>query len=247
MSNDFMIFGIRPVIEAVKAGKEIDKVFVQKGLIGENSKDLMSLLRERHVHIQIVPIQKLQRLTRKNHQGVVCFISPISYTKLEDVLPFIYEKGTTPLVLLVDGVTDVRNFGAIARTAECAGVNAIVIAEKGGAQINADAIKTSAGALNKIPVCRIKAWKKTIEYLQASGLAVVACSEKGAKTIYDVDFNRPLAVIIGSEDTGVSEECLKESEEIAKIPIQGQIESLNVSVASGIVLYEVVRQRMSSN
>ncbi|PCH93456.1 MAG: 23S rRNA (guanosine(2251)-2'-O)-methyltransferase RlmB [Bacteroidetes bacterium] len=243
MGNDQLIFGIRPVIEALNSGKEIERIFVQKGLQGENAQVLLQLLKEKKVSYQLVPIDKLNRVTRKNHQGVVCLISPITYTNIEDVLPFVYEKGETPFILILDGITDVRNFGAITRTAECAGVHAIIIPEKGGAQINADAIKTSAGALHKIPICRVQSLVNAIEFLKGSGLKIVACSEKGNKEIHYLKYNDPLALIMGSEKDGISDPVMRSADEVASIPIKGEIGSLNVSVAAGIALYEVLRQR----
>ncbi|HHZ64129.1 MAG TPA: 23S rRNA (guanosine(2251)-2'-O)-methyltransferase RlmB [Flavobacteriales bacterium] len=240
---DQLIFGIRPVIEALNSGKEIERIFVQKGLQGENAQSLLQLLKQRRISYQLVPIEKLNRVTRKNHQGVVCLMSPITYSTVEDVLPFVYEKGETPFILILDGITDVRNFGAITRTAECAGVHAIVIPEKGGAQINSDAIKTSAGALHKIPICRVQSLVKAIEFLKSSGLKIVACTEKGNKEIHYLKYNDPVALVMGSEKDGISDACLRIADEIASIPIKGEIGSLNVSVATGIALYEVLRQR----
>lgn len=240
---DQLIFGIRPVIEALNSGKEIERIFVQKGLQGENAQSLLQLLKQRRISYQLVPIEKLNRVTRKNHQGVVCLMSPITYSTVEDVLPLVYEKGETPFILILDGITDVRNFGAITRTAECAGVHAIVIPEKGGAQINSDAIKTSAGALHKIPICRVQSLVKAIEFLKSSGLKIVACTEKGNKEIHYLKYNDPVALVMGSEKDGISDACLRIADEIASIPIKGEIGSLNVSVATGIALYEVLRQR----
>ena len=242
-NTEQMVFGMRPVIEAVNAGKEVENLLIQNNLQGENCSELMRILKHKGQRFQRVPIEKLNRLTRGNHQGVVCFISPISYTNLEDILPFVYEKGKDPLIVLLDGITDVRNFGAIARTAECAGVDGLVIPEKGGARVTADAIKTSAGALSKMPVCKTKSIESSIRLLQDSGVQVVACSEKGEKVLYDIEFNKPTALIIGAEDTGVSGSCLNLADEVVRIPILCEIESLNVSVASGVVIYEVLRQR----
>jgi len=244
--NDQMVFGMRPVMEAIKAGKEIDSILVQKGLKGENLNELMDLIHERKLHLKRVPSDRLNRMTRKTHQGVICFISPISYARLEDVLPTIYESGKDPLILLLDGITDVRNFGAIVRTAECAGVDAIVIPESGGARVTSDAIKTSAGALNIVAVCRTKEIVDAIRMVKDSGLNVVACTEHGKNDIYKSDFNQPVAVILGSEETGISKACLDLADQVAGIPIKGQIKSLNVSVAAGVVLYEAIRQRAIS-
>lgn len=239
-----IIFGIRPVIEAIKAGKEIDRLFVRSGLQGELSRELLALIKGRKLHFQYVPVEKLNRLTSKNHQGVVGFLSLISYNSIEDVLPCVYENGKTPLILLLDRISDVRNFGAISRTAECAGVDAIVIPLKDSAQINADAIKTSAGALNNVPVCKSGSLKETIKFLKNSGLQIVSCTESAEKTYNEVNYDLPTAIILGSEENGISEDYLKLSDELVKIPLRGEIESLNVSVAAGIVIYEVVRQRM---
>jgi 23S rRNA (guanosine2251-2'-O)-methyltransferase len=242
--NDSLIFGLRPIIEALKAGKEIDRLFVQNGLKNELSTELMSLLKKHNVPFQYVPVEKLNRLTTKNHQGVVGYVSTVTYQKIQDVLPLVFEAGKTPLVLILDRITDVRNFGAIARTAECSGVDAIIIPSKGSAQINADAMKTSTGALHTIPVCREDNLKSVIEYLRESGLLVIACTEKTADMYYQQDYTLPVAVIVGSEENGVSPEYLNAADAHAKIPLLGQISSLNVSVATGIILYEVVRQRL---
>jgi 23S rRNA (guanosine2251-2'-O)-methyltransferase len=240
-----MIFGLRPVIEALKAGKEIDRLFVQNGLKNELFGEMMSMLKKHNVLYQYVPVEKLDRLTSKNHQGVVGYISSIEYHKIENILPAVFETGKTPLILILDRITDVRNFGAIARTAECAGVDAIIIPNKGAAQINADAIKTSAGALHKIPVCREENLKQVINYLRESGLQVIACTEKTNNNYYELDFTLPVAIILGSEEDGISPEYLKLADGHAKIPLLGEIGSLNVSVANGIMLYEVVRQRLN--
>ena len=243
-ANDSLIFGLRPVIEALRAGKEVDRLFVQTGLKNELATELMSLLKKNNVPFQYVPVEKLNRLTTKNHQGVVGYISSVVYQKIQDVLPLVFEAGKTPLILILDRITDVRNFGAIARTAECSGVDAIIIPSKGGAQINADAMKTSTGALHTIPVCRENNLKETIHFLRESGLQVVACTEKTKEMYYQQDYTLPVAIIMGSEEDGVSPEYLKEVDAQAKIPLLGQISSLNVSVATGVILYEVVRQRL---
>jgi 23S rRNA (guanosine2251-2'-O)-methyltransferase len=237
------IFGLRPVIEAVKSGKEIEKVLIQDRLAGAIAAELKELLKEHGVLFQYVPVEKLNRLTRQNHQGVIAFISSISYQPVESIVPMIFERGETPLLLILDRVTDVRNFGAIARTAECAGVHCIIIPSRGAAQINADAIKTSAGALNSIPVCREHNLKFVIEYLQQSGIQVIACTEKTDQYYYTIDLTVPTAIIMGSEENGISGEYLKKADAKARLPLNGRIESLNVSVASGIILYEALRQR----
>lgn len=241
-----MIFGIRAVIEAIKSGKEIESLYIQRGLTGGIILELRSLLKENDMAFQLVPVEKLNRLTPKNHQGAVAFISPITYEKIENVIPAIYERGEVPLVLMLDGVTDVRNFGAIARTAECAGVHALIVPAKGSAQINPDAIKTSAGALYKIPVCRHESLFKTAKFLQESGLQLVACTEKTNDYLYQPDYTVPTAVIMGSEDNGISIDLIRISDHLAKIPMFGEIESLNVSVSAGVLLYEAVRQKMAA-
>lgn len=242
--NDSLIFGLRPVIEALRAGKEVERLFIQTGLKNELSTELMSLLKKNNIPFQYVPVEKLNRLTSKNHQGVVGYISSVVYQKIQDVLPLVFEAGKTPLLLILDRITDVRNFGAIARTAECTGVDAIIIPSRGGAQINADAMKTSTGALHTIPVCRENNLKETIHFLRESGLQVVACTEKTTDMYYQPDYTLPVAIIMGSEENGVSPEYLKLVDAQAKIPLLGQISSLNVSVATGVILYEAVRQRL---
>lgn len=240
-----MIFGIRGIIEAIKSGKEIESLYIQRGLTGGVILELRSLLKEHDLGFQLVPIEKLNRLTPKNHQGAVAFISPITYEKIENVIPGIYERGEVPLILMLDGVTDVRNFGAIARTAECAGVHALIVPAKGSAQINPDAVKTSAGALYKIPVCRHDSLLKTARFLQESGLQLVACTEKTNDSLYQPDYTVPTALILGSEENGISTDLMRISDHLARIPMYGEIESLNVSVSAGVLLYEAVRQKNS--
>lgn len=243
--NNFEIFGMHPVMEAIEEGKTIDKVLIQRGLQGDLSKELWDLIKANNINYQIVPIQKLNRLTKRNHQGVFAYISPVDYENTADVLMRVFEDGETPLFMILDRITDVRNFGAIARTAECAGVHAIIIAEKGGARINADAIKTSTGALHRISICKEHNLKNLIHFLQNSGLQVVACSEKTDDLMYDVDMRIPTAIIMGSEEDGISQEYLKLADKKVKIPMLGKTESLNVSVAAGLIVYESVRQRLS--
>ena len=238
-----MVFGIRAVIEAIRSGKEIESLYIQRGVAGGLLNELKTLMHEHGIVGQQVPVEKLNRITQKNHQGVIAVISPIVYQKIENIIPEIFEKGETPLILVLDGITDVRNMGAIARTAECAGVHAIVIPAKGSAQINADGIKTSAGALYKIPVCRHDNFMQTIRFLQESGLQLVCCTEKTKDDIYKPDYTSPTAVIMGSEEDGIRNEIIRISDHLAKIPMFGEIESLNVSVSTGIILYEAVRQR----
>lgn len=245
MKENEMIFGIRAVIEAVQAGKEIDKILVKRELQGELSKELFDVLRGTEIPVQRVPLERLDRFTRKNHQGVIAFISAVTYQKLEDIIPFLYEEGKNPFIVLLDGVTDVRNFGAIARTCECAGVDAIVIPAKGSVTVNADAIKTSAGALHVLPVCKEKSINQAIRFLQESGVRVFAATEKASEDYTAVTYDGPVALVMGAEDTGVSADNLRMCDRMVKIPQFGTIGSLNVSVAAGVLIYEVVRQRMN--
>jgi len=244
MEEDNLIFGTRAVIEALDAGKDIEKIFIQKGLSNELYHQLRNALKGQAVPIQIVPAEKLKRITDKNHQGVVAYLTQITYYSAEDLLATVFEKGRIPLILILDRVTDVRNFGAIARGAECAGVDFIIIPSRGAAQINGDAIKTSAGALHRLKVCREDNLKNTIEFLKEAGLQIIACHEKTDNLIYDADFTKPTAIIMGSEENGISNEYLKRSDMQVKIPMIGKIASLNVSVATGIVLFEAVKQRL---
>jgi 23S rRNA (guanosine2251-2'-O)-methyltransferase len=240
---DDLIFGIRAVIEAIQAGKEIDKVLIKKGLIGDLFKELFDLIRIHQIAFQYVPIEKINRISRKNHQGVLAFISPVALQRIEDIIPTIFEEGKTPFILILDQVTDVRNFGAIVRSAECAGVHAIVIPDKGSARINADAVKTSAGALHLVPVCRTRSMKETVTFLKDSGLKLVAATEKANCIYTDAQLTGPIAFIMGSEDTGIDQRLLALADEQVKIPVFGKIESLNVSVAAGLLVYETIRQR----
>jgi len=244
MKNKNIIFGIHSIIEAIKSGKEIEKLFLSKQSSGDSIKELFLIARKDNIPVQFVPLEKLNKLTSKVHQGAIAFVSEISYCSIEQIIPQIYESGKVPLILILDGITDVRNFGAIARTAECAGVDAIVIPLKGSVSINADAIKTSAGALNTIPVCREKSLLSTLQYLKDSGLKIVSVTEKTNERYYNNEYKLPLALILGSEDNGITQSLIEFSDEKAKIPILGTIESLNVSVAAGIILYEVVKQRL---
>lgn len=238
-----MVFGIRAVMEAIDSGKEIESLFVQRGLASALMQELKQLVKQHDITYQQVPVEKLNRITRKNHQGVIAVISPITYQRVEDVVPMIYEAGEVPLILVLDQITDVRNFGAIARTAACAGVHAIVVPKKGSAEINPDAIKTSAGALYKITVCRQDNLAKTAKFLQESGIQIVALTEKTEQDIYVPDYTVPTAIALGSEEYGVSDELIRLADHLAKIPMLGDIASLNVSVAAGVGVYEAVRQR----
>lgn len=247
MENKDFVFGLHSTLEAINAGKEIDRILIRKGLQGELYQELMKLVRQLDIPFQLVPVERIDRVTRKNHQGVVAFISPIAYQPITEIIPMLFEQGKVPLILLLDRVTDVRNFGAIARSAEVAGVDAILIPEKGAAQINADAVKTSSGALLTIPVCREKNLAATVRFLKNSGLRVIAATEKGAVNYFQRDMTQPLVLIMGSEDTGIDAALLKLADDWAKIPQFGTIQSLNVSVAAGILLFEAVRQRMMAD
>jgi 23S rRNA (guanosine2251-2'-O)-methyltransferase len=243
MEKTDMIYGTRAVKEAILAGKEIEKIMIQGGMNNDLIKDLITTAKSHSVPYTFVPEEKLKRLSSKNHQGVICILSAVSYSSIDNVIDRAYSEGREPFLVLLDRVTDVRNFGAVARTAECAGVDAIVIGEKGNAPISSDAMKTSAGALNHIAVCREKDLKRTLKLLRDSGIKVVACTEKAKATIYDADLTGPIALLMGSEEDGISDSLIREADELAKIPLKGKIESLNVSVAAGIAIYEVVRRK----
>jgi len=243
MQKTTQIYGIRAVIEAINADEPIDKVFIQKGLKGDLSRELEGLIRKNGINSSYVPAEKLNRLTKSNHQGVVANISPIIFHELETLVEKILETKKAPLFLLLDQLSDVRNFGAIIRTAECTGVDGIIIQKKGAAPVTADTIKTSAGAAFKVPIAKVDHIKDAVYYLQASGISVVAATEKTETNIYDISFIEPCAIVMGSEQRGISPSTLKAVDHLAKIPLLGEIESLNVSVACAVFLYEVVRQR----
>ncbi|WP_340063545.1 23S rRNA (guanosine(2251)-2'-O)-methyltransferase RlmB [Ascidiimonas aurantiaca] len=243
MQHQTTIYGIRAVIEAINSGKTIDKVFVQKGLRGPVFNELEVLIRKHHISTSYVPLEKLNRLTKGNHQGIVAQIAPVDFHNLEDVVTHVFETGVTPLFLILDHLSDVRNLGAIIRTAECTGVHAIILPSKGGAPITADTVKTSAGAIFNIPICKVNHLKDAVYYLQASGVKVVAATEKASDTIYESDLTVPLALVMGAEDSGVSNAILKTADQLTRLPMKGTIGSLNVSVACGAFLYEVLRQR----
>lgn len=246
MEENNLIFGTRAVTEALQAGKDIEKIFIQKGLSNELYNQLRQALKDNTVPLQFVPPEKLKRITDKNHQGVIAYLTEITYYSVEELLQEVFESGRPPLLLLLDRVTDVRNFGAIARSAECAGVDFLIIPSRGSAQINGDAVKTSAGALHRLKVCREDNLKTTLGYLKESGLQIVACHEKTENLIYDADLRQPTVLIMGSEENGISNEYLKRSDIQVKIPMPGKIASLNVSVATGIVLFEAVKQRLKT-
>ena len=238
-----MIFGIRAVAEAISAGKEVDKILIRKDLTGELAGELFEMLRGSNIVVQRVPQEKLNSITRKNHQGVIAFISPINYQPVEEIVASLYEQGKVPFIIVLDHLTDVRNFGAIARTAECAGVDAIIIPSKGSVSVTADAVKTSAGALMNIPVCRVQSLYNCVKYLKDCGLQIMGASEKSNINYTDADMTTPLALVMGAEDKGISTEILSLTDTTVSLPQYGKIASLNVSVAAGVMIYEVLRQR----
>ncbi len=245
MSNETQLFGIHAVMEAIKSGKSIDKIFLQKGLQGDLSKELIALLRTHKIVPNTVPIEKMNRLTHKNHQGVVAFTSPIDFQDLEEVIIQTQEKGEVPLFIVLDQLTDVRNFGAIIRTAECVGAHGIIISKTGSAPVSADTVKTSVGAVFSIPICKVDHLKDALYLLHSYGIQSVAASEKTETNLYSMNFTLPTAIVMGSEGDGVSKGILKTVNHIAKLPMYGEISSLNVSVAAGAFLYEVIRQRLN--
>lgn len=240
---DNIIFGLHPIEEALLEHRDIDKIMVSRDERKPDYVAVRKLAKQNNIFVQEVPKEKLNRITMKNHQGIIAFISPIEFQSIENLLPHLYEQGENPLLLALDGVTDVRNFGALARTAECVGVQGLIIPQKGGAPINGDAMKTSAGALLKIPVSKAKSLINTLKFLKDSGVQIVSCSEKGTNTIYDTDLTIPTVIIMGDEDEGISGDILKLSDSIAQIPMQGTINSLNVSVAGAVIMFEAARQR----
>ncbi len=243
MEKDHQIFGIRAIIEAINAGKEIDKVFIQSDTQGELMKDLMNIMKRKSINFSYVPVEKLNRLTPSNHQGAVATISPIAFHDLEILIEKVIDSGKKPFFLLLDQISDARNFGAIIRTAECTGIDGIIIQKQGAAPVNGDTVKTSAGAVFNVPICKVEHIKDAIFLLQASGIKTVGATEKTDKNIYDLELNEPIAIIMGSEDRGINPSVLKIVDEKAKLPMFGTIGSLNVSVACGAFLYEAVRQR----
>lgn len=245
MQNEHQIFGIRAVIEAVQAGKEIDKVFIQKEAQGELMQELLKTLKKNNINFSYVPVEKLNKLSKfNNHQGAVASIAPVKFVSIEELVEGVLEKKEHPLFLILDQLSDARNFGAIIRTAECTGVDGIIIQKQGSAPVNGDTVKTSAGAVFNIPICKVDHIKDAVFYLQGSGITTVAATEKTENNIYDIDFTKGIAIIMGSEDKGVNPSVLKIVDEKAKLPMFGTISSLNVSVACGAFLYEAVRQRL---
>lgn len=243
MKKAEMIFGTRAVMEAVRAGREIEKIFIQAGLNNDLIKELIVVAKEHDVPLSFTPQQKLNKLSTKNHQGVICLLSAVKYAVIEDLIDHAYANGKEPFFLILDRITDVRNFGAIVRTAECAGLTGVIIPDKGNAPLTADAMKTSAGALSYLPICRARDLKKAIQTLKENGIQILACTEKGSQALYEVDMKSPIALLLGSEEDGITPMLLREVDHLVKIPMYGSIGSLNVSVSAGIALYEVIRQK----
>ena len=242
--ND-LVYGIRAILESIEAGNEINKLMIQKGLQGDLMRELRQAARESNLVIQEVPKEKLNRITSKNHQGAICFVSPVSYYRIDTLLPMLFEEGKTPLLVILDNVTDVRNMGAIARTAMCANAHALIIPRQNSATVTADAMKASAGALATLPVCREPNLVDVVRYLQQSGVQVVAGTEKAEKAYWTADYTMPTAIVLGSEDVGISTNVMRVVDELVRIPIDSKpIDSLNVSVATGILLFEAVKQRL---
>ena len=243
MRNNDIVFGTRPVLEAINSGKTLEKLFIQKNLKKEILEKIKSKLSNKKINISYVPKEKLNRITKKNHQGIICYISPISYQPIEEIIQRVFEKGKDPFVIILDRITDTRNFGAISRVADASGVDAIIIPEKESAIITSDSIKTSAGAINYIPICKVKSLRSTANFLKESGLKLVSCTEKGDKKFYDADLTSPCCIILGSEKDGISNSLMDISDERLNIPMKGNVESLNVSSSASVILFEVVRQR----
>ncbi len=243
MEKEDFIFGTRAIIEAIRNGRFIERVLIKKGLENELFAELFQLIKHNAIPYQLVPVEKINRVTRKNHQGVLALLSAVEFFNIETLLPGLYESGKDPLILILDQITDVRNFGAIIRTAECGGVHCVVIPEKGMARIGSDAVKTSAGALYSVPVCKVKSLTYVLRYLKDSGIKTIAATEMGERVYTDAKMNVPLAIVMGAEDKGISPAVLQLCDEHLNIPLYGKIESLNVSVAAGLMIYEAVRQR----
>ncbi|MGC8823568.1 MAG: 23S rRNA (guanosine(2251)-2'-O)-methyltransferase RlmB [Bacteroidales bacterium] len=247
MGKSHIVYGIHSVLEAIRSGKELERVLLKKEFTGPALGEIIKYCRVHQVPYQLVPAVRLDKITGKNHQGVIAFLSQVSYQPIEQIVPQLYEAGQTPFLLVLDHITDVRNFGSIARTAECAGVHALIIPERGSALINADAIKTSSGALHTINVCRVPSLTTTVKYLKDSGIMLYAATEKGSQLYTDIDFTKPMAIVIGSEGKGISPEILRLCHGHIRIPVLGKINSLNAAVATGIILYEKVRQQLATS
>lgn len=246
-SKSSILFGLHPVLEALRSGAELDKILIHREAPQQTTLELVQLARQAGIEIQKVPLAKLQQITKKNHQGVVAMRSMISYASLDHVISEAFGKGEVPRILALDHITDVRNMGALARTAACAGMHALVVPSKGSAQINSDAIKSSSGALLHLPVCKVQRLTDAIRYLKESGLTVLAATEKASESVFEADLTGPLAVVVGSEEDGISDEVVRLADQLVQIPMMGKISSLNVSVATGVVLFEMVRQNRSKS
>ena len=243
MQSKEKIYGIHAVLEALNEGLPLNKVLIQRDVQNDRLRDIIQILKKRGIPFQLVPKEKLNRLTSKQHQGIIALGSPVEYLTVSELLPMLYEDGETPLLLVLDGVTDVRNVGAIARSAECFGAHGIVVPAQGSALLNADAMKSSAGALLKVPVCREINFSEAIKYMKGSGLSLMACTEKATQDLADADFSAPLAIVMGAEGEGIHPDLLAACDQQVRIPMTGEIGSLNVSVAAGVILYEAQRQR----
>lgn len=247
MADTHLIYGHHPVAEAIRAGKAVEKVYFQQGIRGEMEKEFRHLAKEHGIPLQVVPREKLNKMTKGAHQGVIAYLALVEFLSIEDVLPFVFEQGENPLFVLLDGITDVRNFGAICRSAECAGAHAVVVPQAGSAPANEEAMKASAGALARIRVCRVRSLFSTVEYLQESGVQVVATAlGERSQALYKADLSGPTAILMGSEGEGVHPKLLRMADAVVKIPQATDFDSFNVSVAAGIVLYEAMRQRALS-
>ncbi len=244
MEKEKLIYGIRAIIEAIQNKITIDKVYIQKDAQSDLMKELFTVLKKNNINFSYVPSEKLYKLTPNNHQGAVATIAPISFVAIENLIEQAFDINAKPLFLILDQISDARNFGAIIRTAECCGVSGIIIGANGAAPVNGDTVKTSAGAVFNVPICKIEHIKDAIYHLQSSDIQIVAATEKTEHTIYDINFKKPTALIMGSEDKGVNPSVLKIVDYKAKLPMLGNISSLNVSVACGAILYEAIRQKM---
>lgn len=238
-----LVFGIHPILEGLQSGKNFDKILILNSLRSDQAKDIMAIARERGISLNKVPQQKLDRVTRKNHQGVIGFIAPIEFQDIEDIIPELFSNGKIPFLLILDRISDVRNFGAIVRTAECAGVDAIIIPKKGAAQINGETIKTSTGAIFNIPICKVPGIDSVIPFLKESGIHLIACTEKAEANYTELDYSVPLGIIMGGEESGIAISNISKCDSVVKIPLLGKTSSLNVSVAAGIIMYQVISQR----
>lgn len=238
-----LVFGIHPILEGLESGENFDKILILNSLRTPQAKEIIATAKERGIAVNKVPQQKLDRITRKNHQGIIGFIAPIEFHQIEDILPDIFSRGKNPFLLILDRISDVRNFGAIVRTAECAGADAIIIPKKGSAQINGETIKTSTGAIFNIPICKVSGIDSIIPFLKESGIHLIACTEKAEINYTQIDYTLPIGIILGSEESGIAISNITKSDSTAKLPLIGKTKSLNVSVAAGIIMYEVIRQR----